>query len=251
MYVAAAKGNYAGILMSLALLHQFAGVAAVPKLLTLAGWIVDPVDTAKAVYLLNAISLGQQVLGDMSSKVDWDMLLWPLMGVEAPGLDNIVQIMGDITATRSQLGAVGYAIMLEPERLIGSKFVDTNLEAQKGLRNLLNSLSMFVPMLGPVPTQALSAFAYNLPGFMHNEFELNVPRPGLGNQAAPLKPNEVRRYPGANMDSLRAMFRLRPGADVTNYKTAQQGKKMARETLTPEDNKALNDMQRTSGILGD
>lgn len=249
MATAIGKGNYAGVVVSLAVLHQFGGQAVVPKSLQQLAWLWDPENAAKMQYFLNASSIGQRVLGDLSGKVDWDPLLYPIMGVTAPGLENAVQAIGDLPRIRNDMGEALNTIVNHPERLTGSKMKDINLAAQKATRNTINFLSMLLPAIGPVPLQALSAFQYNLPGFLHGEYEISVPHPGIG-AAHPLKSGEVKKYPNASQDSLRAMVRMRPTYDTTNYKTSQQGKIMAREGLTAGGKKELNDMQKTSGIRG-
>jgi hypothetical protein len=236
------QGNLKWIAASLAVLWQFGGHAAEPKILQIMGWLFQPEDQAKMQALMDQTSMGQQLLGDMSRKVDWDPFLFPFMGAEAPGLDNILEIMGDLPKVRSQLASVAENAYENPHIFLEDKYDPEALKAQKALRAIINDISMLYPMLGPIPLQSLSAAAYYLPDVMSGSTEVGIPSPyGLGN-AKPLKSPELKTFDGAQGAALRGMLRLGAPPDVSLYRTAETGLKLGK------DDEGLETLKSRSGI---
>jgi hypothetical protein len=223
----AAKGNIGRIAASLGMLHQLGGKAVLPAGAVALGYAVDPVDTAKLIGFINMASVGQRTLGDMSRNVDWDPFLYPAMGVQAPGFEQLLDLVRDTPKYVEQIGQVIDAAVNQPSLFTASKLNEKADKVQTATRNLLNLLSMKYPTVGPIPLQAVSAFLYNLSGVMHKEHKMSIPRPGIGGGAFPLEAAAVMHGKGAQEAALRAMFRLpEPAESVGLYKTTEQGIKL-------------------------
>lgn len=261
MVKAAGRRDIAGIVMAEACLQQFAGKAAIPKSVEMAAWTFgNPYQVAIAINAVNATSVGYNLLGDMSSKSDWDPFFYPLMGVISPGVDNTAAVVGDLVKDSKDLGEALYAIKgdilaavgktQDPLTLVGDKKVKANLAAQKAVRNALNSLSMLTP-----PTAAVAAFQYNLPGAMLKEFaewlpssgveqaEFGVPSTKIGSSVFPLEAAKPHNYVGAKWAARRQMLRMPPGPNEARYQLATQALKVGKGRLTPKEINELNKMQ--------
>jgi hypothetical protein len=236
------QGNIKWIAASLGVLWQVGGHAALPKSLAVAGWLFQPEDQAKMQAVLDMTSIGQQVFGDMSRKVDWDPLLYPAMGVEAPGFEQILELIGDLPKVRSQLASVVQAAGEGGGAFMDSKYNPEADKAQTALRSLINDLSLAYPTLGPIPLQAISAALYYLPDVKSGATKVGIQSPyGIGN-AKPMESPELKSWPGATQAAVRGMLRLGAPEDVTLYRTAKTGLKLGNES------EALEKLQEKSGI---
>src|ERR1700721_535904 len=215
--------------------------------------------------MLDETSAGQLVLGDMSRKVDWDPFLFPFMGAEAPGLDNLLEMIGDLPKIRSQMGEVMMHAIEDPQIFVANKHHPKALKAQKAMRALINDISMFYPTLGLIPLQAISSAAYYLPDVMSGSTEIGIPSPyGLGT-AKPLVAGKLKKFEGANLSegtlkekalsaishgvlggsrgaAIRQALRLPMPADVSLYRAAETGLKLGKK------DQGLKTMKRRSGI---
>jgi hypothetical protein len=268
--------------MSLLVLHQVAGKAVVPQELQQTGWAIDPEDTAKVLYILNAFSIGQHVLGDMSTKLDYAILMYPMLSAMAPDLDKIVDILGDMGRSWDNLVKINDDALHHPERFEGDPRVKYNYEANKAVTETLDNLSAIVfavkqaaPNAGVV-LHALANFNHHLPGILSNTFRQSIRNPALANHEHPIKAAKSRSYPGANISSALKALRFAIPYRETVYELSIQGQKakdkkhsplkpvtdaMVNTTqdffnlfpgnhLTPDRNDSLNSMQRESGIPG-
>ncbi len=256
-----AKGNIPWVLGSLGVLWQFGGQAVIPKSWQLAGYRYQPEATANVIAFINMTSMGQHLLGNMSSSVDYDPFLAPLMGTMAPGMDTILGLISDSSSASDHMGDVIRAInarailhktmegdiegaggeaLSAPERaartFLGNKAVESNEKAQHALYTLMNDFSIAAPTLGGIPTQALSSFLYHLPEVIHGNLRVAVPHPVIGStNAFPLESTKVQRFkprPGetqqdadnrARIAAFYSMLRMGDTLDVTNFKNARIG----------------------------
>jgi len=250
MWTALAEGNYRGVALSLAMMHQVGGRAVIPKEIQTLGWMMDPGTTAKLQAFLDATSLGQQILGDYSGKVDFTFVGFPFLGMAGVGWEDMQSLVANLVTDPAAFFEVVDTAVHHPQRFMGSKKVKHNLEAQRHLRNLINDISILKPTVARIPLQNISAFMYNLPGVLHNQVEFGVQAPGIGKSPFPLKASKVYSFQGANWESARKMLRLKPGPRVTNYQTAEQGLLLGKKTnaLTPERKTELNNRRRATGI---
>lgn len=253
------------MLSSLAGRWQFGGKAVLPASLAV-GAAANPMTAEMVTKLqgfLNMSSMGHQVMGDISRLVDWDPFLSPVLGVNSPGLDQVLGIIADFPGLMGQVGAVHNLFQQgRPQELVTGTKADKDVEkAQKSLHTLLNTLSILIPELGPIPVQAVSAGIYSAPEVINAEAYFGIPRPGIGD-AAPLEGAKVRYYEPskgeieqygregarsranfrARVNALRRAARLPIGAEEAQYIQAAQGLKLGGES--PE----LRQMQEATGI---
>ena len=240
---------------SLGVLHQIGGHAILPVGAQLAGYGVAGEGTAKLIAMIDQYSTGQQVGLGMSNMLSWDPFLTPFMGVAAPGLDTVLETLGDWHGTSSALGEVFYDISqggksvasgdLEGAArnpLVGNPQVEANQKAQHALYTLLQKLAIAEPMMALIPTRALANFAYYAPAAIHGVARVSVPAPIHMGRGQPLKPTEVKRFDGAAEQSWRQALGLGDSFRVSLYKTANSVPKSERSEV-------LRDLKRESGIF--
>jgi hypothetical protein len=248
MVFAISVGNIGGVIASQFMLQQIGGAAVLPAMFRQILWINNPALASQATNFFNAYSLGQNLFGDLMSKTDYDLLFWPFMTSQAPGLENAFTLIGNLGNTYTEMQTAFGGIIANPHSLIDDPDDKNARKIQKALKRTLDDISLFKPALAGVPLQAFSAFMVNLPGFLNDDFAASIPSPGMGGSRYPLVPEKVYHFPGARMESGRAMVRAPHSAQWSQFEKAIQGLQYRKPNLTDDQVDALNKAAIASGV---
>jgi hypothetical protein len=241
MVKAAMEHNWTGLAASLLILQQVAGPAFIPKTLQGIAWYASPDNFAKFQEFIRFMSIGEHVFGDLEHLTDYDPILFPLLGVDRPGVEQLRDTIGDLDGTVSKLNDVMYQLMYHPQRFTGDKGARINMDAQKHLKSILNDYAFISGFINSLPVGRLPAMIYNLPSFLHKEFEVQPPKNILGeSKGSP----QLKRYPEAQQDAVRAMLGLPQRMEMANYQGAKYG--LSRANLTgQQESELIKEIQRT------
>jgi hypothetical protein len=251
MAKAAMEKNWTGLAATLFVLQQVAGPAAIPKSLQGLAWYASPDNFAKFQEFMRMLSLGEHLYGNLESLVDYDPLLFPLLGVDRPGVEMIRDAIGDLPATIAKVNEVHYDAALHAKRFVGDPGAEVNLKAQKALHAVLTDFAYLGQGLTGLPLGRLPPLVYGIPQFLHKEFEVAPPKNILGQQKGAAK---LERYgdhgkgklTDAQQDAVRYASGLPERMEVANYKTAKYG--LGQANLTGRQEAELNKMISRSGI---